>query len=205
MSEQISAHDLLNSYGVPQVLKLYVEELHKELAALRTENESIKRIEAQNDIDIARLIEKLNYYEGHIGTHGEGCYKWGRSHYECALAIIDQLQSEAAAKDKEIAEANARIAEIESNVIYLIWDNWESSWGEGSKAQFDKADEDNRWKLYNAEALSNKSTRLEKHDAEVRSLALLEAAEKYLDDDGDRLMNEYVAEFLRRMAQGVKE
>lgn len=54
----------------------------KALAALTTE--------------VVRLSSALRYEEsraGRIGTHGEGCYKWGPSHYECALHKITELKA----------------------------------------------------------------------------------------------------------------
>jgi hypothetical protein len=70
--------------------------------------------------------------------------------YEFNLeGMLRALRSELAAKE-------ARIADIESNVVYIIWDSWENSCSFVSKAKFDKANAENRWKLCNAEALANK-------------------------------------------------
>ncbi len=47
-------------------------------------------------IEIVRLRGCLQYEEhrfSRIGTHGPGCYKWGPSHYECALREIKLLKA----------------------------------------------------------------------------------------------------------------
>ena len=55
--------------------------------------------DAQAEIDALhaecdRLTSLLQYEEGRrtrIGTHGPDCWKWGPSHYECALREIAKL------------------------------------------------------------------------------------------------------------------
>lgn len=47
--------------------------------------------------EIARLNAALQWEQHraeHMGTHGEGCWKWGPSHYECALQEIERLKKE---------------------------------------------------------------------------------------------------------------
>ncbi len=47
--------------------------------------------------EIERLNKALQWEQNRaerIGTHGEGCWKWGPSHYECALLEIERLKKE---------------------------------------------------------------------------------------------------------------
>ncbi|MHB1266621.1 MAG: hypothetical protein ACYCY2_03335 [Acidithiobacillus ferriphilus] len=47
--------------------------------------------------EISRLNSALQWEQhraGRIGTHGEGCWKWGPSHYECTLREIERIKKE---------------------------------------------------------------------------------------------------------------
>ena len=44
--------------------------------------------------EIERLNAALRYEQhraGRIGTHSDGCWKWGPAHYECAIREIERL------------------------------------------------------------------------------------------------------------------
>ena len=65
--------------------------------------------------ECAAEIERLNaalHYEEHrssrIGTHGPSCWKWGPSHYECALVEIDRLLDDLETTNTHHDEATAR-------------------------------------------------------------------------------------------------
>lgn len=55
--------------------------------------------EAQAEIDalhaecdrLTNCLQWEQHRREHIGTHGDGCWKRGPSHYECALREIDRL------------------------------------------------------------------------------------------------------------------
>jgi len=52
----------------------------------------IEKLRAEN----ARLTDALRLEENkanRIGTHGEDCWTWGPSHYECALREIERLKA----------------------------------------------------------------------------------------------------------------
>jgi len=52
----------------------------------------IEKLRAEN----ARLTDALQWEQNRadrIGTHGDGCWKWGPSHYECALREIERLKA----------------------------------------------------------------------------------------------------------------
>ena len=52
-------------------------------------------VTAEKDAEIARLNDALHWEQSRaerVGTHGPGCWKWGPSHYECALRRIDALE-----------------------------------------------------------------------------------------------------------------
>ena len=47
--------------------------------------------------EIERLTKALHYEQhwlSRIGTHGFDCYKWGPTHYECALRKIKESKDE---------------------------------------------------------------------------------------------------------------
>ena len=52
--------------------------------------------EDEKDIEIARLRTALRYEDNRfqrIGTHGPDCWKWGPTHFECALRHIKELEA----------------------------------------------------------------------------------------------------------------
>jgi len=51
----------------------------------------------EDEKEIERLRTALRYEENRfqrIGTHGPDCWKWGPSHYECALRHIKELEKQ---------------------------------------------------------------------------------------------------------------
>lgn len=61
--------------------------------------------------EIERLRQCLRWQEardGRIGTHGPGCYAWGPSHYQCALAEVDTLRATLTEPTEVQIEATAR-------------------------------------------------------------------------------------------------
>jgi len=55
-------------------------------------NSELNELRAEN----ARLTDSLQWEQNRadrIGTHGDGCWKWGPSHYECALREIGRLKT----------------------------------------------------------------------------------------------------------------
>ena len=62
--------------------------------------------------EIERLRAALVYEEnrfGRVGTHDPNCYKWGPSHYECAMREIERL-AESQAREAKLREALEKIA-----------------------------------------------------------------------------------------------
>jgi len=62
-----------------------------ELVSRHDADAELETLKAEN----ARLTDALQWEQNRadrIGTHGDGCWKWGPSHYECALhAELDRL------------------------------------------------------------------------------------------------------------------
>jgi hypothetical protein len=51
----------------------------------------------EDEKEIERLRTALRYEENRfqrIGTHGPDCWKWGPSHYECALRHTKELEKQ---------------------------------------------------------------------------------------------------------------
>ena len=63
-----------------------------------------------------RLIDALEEARGkpRERTHGEGCWVWGRSHYECALAQLAELRA-------QLEMAKAALHKIASEVHFNAW------------------------------------------------------------------------------------
>ena len=60
----------------------------------KAEFDAMRMNYAQALQEIERLQRALRYEEnrfGRIGTHGPDCWKWGPSHYECALRHIESI------------------------------------------------------------------------------------------------------------------
>jgi hypothetical protein len=72
--------------------------------------------------EIERLRAALTYEENRfnrVGTHGPDCYKWGPSHYDCAMREIESLQDKLAgtigvleARNREIERLGQRFHEV---------------------------------------------------------------------------------------------
>lgn len=52
--------------------------------------------------------DRLGYqqwqWETHIGSHGDGCWNWGPTHYICACMERDRLQAELDQAEFEISD-----------------------------------------------------------------------------------------------------
>ena len=71
-------------------------------------------VASAKDAEIARLNDALRWEQSRaerVGTHGPGCWKWGPSHYECALREIEKSALAMEAATLVEREACAKVCE----------------------------------------------------------------------------------------------
>jgi DNA repair ATPase RecN len=93
-------------------------------------------LEAANEIE--RLRAALTYEENRfnrVGTHDPNCYKWGPSHYDCAMREIYSLQDNLAeslhlleARDMEIERLGESIKQAKREAAEHILEMWRDPW-----------------------------------------------------------------------------
>ena len=84
--------------------------------------------------EIKRLREALRYEENRsnrIGTHGDGCYSWGPSHYECAMREIERLRE---ALQKIAAVDDEKLPTPATQAEGVLWSTLDACVGLARKA-----------------------------------------------------------------------
>jgi len=87
-----------------------------ELVSRHDADAELETLKAEN----ARLTDALQWEQNRadrIGTHGDGCWKWGPSHYECALREIDRLTALLEPKDTALSRFTDADVRSELNPI----------------------------------------------------------------------------------------
>lgn len=88
--------------------KFFVRKVKELAAELKTANACIAEYEDDLHVDIEkvilahnitkdeneRLTKRLDRYEGHIGSHWDGCHTDGYHHYDCLLRKFNELEAE---------------------------------------------------------------------------------------------------------------
>jgi hypothetical protein len=71
-----------------------LEEAQARIVELDGFIEIINEQDAALEIEIERLEKALRWEQNwlsRVGTHSEGCWQWGPTHYQCALRHIEEL------------------------------------------------------------------------------------------------------------------
>jgi hypothetical protein len=142
--------------------------------------------------EIERLRAALVYEEnrfGRIGTHGPNCYKWGPSHYECAMREIEQLRQRLHEVSVDWQCGQAREAKLREWVYAYLLDDMDDVAATKKMERKFPADD----------------TALKEAIKQAKRGALLEAADAFwITEDGNDPVEKAVKRWLRRMAGEIK-